>query len=551
MKKIFTLIFALMGLSAAVNAATIEDVVKINQTYSMVAQDWQTAGTNMAKGTLFGDDHFLAPGGLNWAANKGSWSEDWTEYVAANAGTERLNCMRVKTSGTEIDFKAVGGSVIKVWGERHASRPIVIYVDGKEAAKSPVPADAEGAGYVETKLADDATVKIYSTGDLYIGRILVEVPVQPGQPVATVGDQTKGADGVWYKEVSCTADVSGTACDIYYTTDGTDPDNTSAKYVQPLKITQNCNVKFTSYMGTRKLITSSAPVSFKFAAPAITVDGSSVTIANAENIDGDIMYTVNDSEEQKYAGAITLEKSALISAYTVIKNAQNDFVSASTSQEAYLMKALDSEQTLLVTGTYEEGEPTEAGEATYVVNPDVKYDDNYIYFRGATIKPVLSTADQVMVDGTRCALAYQNNSSAKLSFRAPEDKDVKVTLLVSLNSHKNDDDMRCGFGITPNGGKVTYIANGTVTDGVTEGGVDENNVLETTVSAGNIYTISSWNNTGNIFVSYVKLTPVEADAIKNVATAVKNGAIFNLAGQQVSADYKGVVIKNGVKVLNK
>ncbi|MDY2702731.1 MAG: Ig-like domain-containing protein, partial [Prevotella sp.] len=45
------------------------------------------------------------------------------------------------------------------------------------------------------------------------------------------------------------------------------------------------------------------------------------------------------------------------------------------------------------------------------------------------------------------------------------------------------------------------------------------------------------------------------DAIKNVTTVVErndaNAPIFNLAGQRVGKDYKGVVIQNGKKYLNK
>ena len=39
--------------------------------------------------------------------------------------------------------------------------------------------------------------------------------------------------------------------------------------------------------------------------------------------------------------------------------------------------------------------------------------------------------------------------------------------------------------------------------------------------------------------------------IKNVTTTVNNSAIYNLAGQRVSEDYKGVVIQNGKKMINK
>ena len=41
------------------------------------------------------------------------------------------------------------------------------------------------------------------------------------------------------------------------------------------------------------------------------------------------------------------------------------------------------------------------------------------------------------------------------------------------------------------------------------------------------------------------------DAIEDVKAAKKDGAIYNLAGQRVGKDYKGIIIQNGVKRLNK
>ena len=43
----------------------------------------------------------------------------------------------------------------------------------------------------------------------------------------------------------------------------------------------------------------------------------------------------------------------------------------------------------------------------------------------------------------------------------------------------------------------------------------------------------------------------ETDGIKAVSTKVENGVRYNLAGQKVGADYKGIVIVNGKKYLRK
>ena len=60
------------------------------------------------------------------------------------------------------------------------------------------------------------------------------------------------------------------------------------------------------------------------------------------------------------------------------------------------------------------------------------------------------------------------------------------------------------------------------------------------------------NGDGNLTVTKVSLVKGGDTAVKTIKTVnAQNGAIYNLAGQKVSADYKGVVIINGKKVLNK
>jgi hypothetical protein len=53
-------------------------------------------------------------------------------------------------------------------------------------------------------------------------------------------------------------------------------------------------------------------------------------------------------------------------------------------------------------------------------------------------------------------------------------------------------------------------------------------------------------------VAKVTLVKGGDTAVKTIKTVnAADGVIYNLAGQKVSADYKGVVIINGKKVLNK
>lgn len=56
---------------------------------------------------------------------------------------------------------------------------------------------------------------------------------------------------------------------------------------------------------------------------------------------------------------------------------------------------------------------------------------------------------------------------------------------------------------------------------------------------------------GRLEVVWLDGSEEEATAIKSVKTVKEDGAIYNLAGQKVSASYKGVVIKDGKKYIQK
>ena len=56
---------------------------------------------------------------------------------------------------------------------------------------------------------------------------------------------------------------------------------------------------------------------------------------------------------------------------------------------------------------------------------------------------------------------------------------------------------------------------------------------------------------GRLEIIWLDGSEEEATAIKSVKTAAEKGAIYNLAGQKVNAAYKGVVIKDGKKYIQK
>ena len=76
------------------------------------------------------------------------------------------------------------------------------------------------------------------------------------------------------------------------------------------------------------------------------------------------------------------------------------------------------------------------------------------------------------------------------------------------------------------------------------------NIITFGLAGGKTYTFQKYSGTGNILISSIEITPVATDGIKSVNAAEKsNGASFNLAGQKVTDNFKGIVIKNGKKMM--
>lgn len=63
--------------------------------------------------------------------------------------------------------------------------------------------------------------------------------------------------------------------------------------------------------------------------------------------------------------------------------------------------------------------------------------------------------------------------------------------------------------------------------------------------------VITFTNTGEQACFVIELEIADPNSIKTVKTEENNAPAYNLAGQKVGKDYKGVVIQNGRKVINK
>ena len=587
MKKLFTLALALMGFAGASNAATVDDLEVLKHSYVLVCDD---LGARPGKGALFGANHFLDVTGGSVATNKGQVdlsvvdgnegyvTQEIVDKYGADYAGPHYNWLRLKNAQDVIAMKLTAGTKLIIFeqGNNKTGKEARIPKIAKSADLSDALNEAPGEDHPATvsgfrweyTVADDGLYYIGSyNGDMFVSFIIVEANEAPGTPTVKLGDQTYEG-GLWFREVSVKAnDAQGFPTVVTYTTDGSTPTAASKLYTAPIKCYQDMTLKFQAYMdlgtGTADEAAimpnadNEANVSFSFDAPAIEADGANVSIIspyeNARNflsLDG----TESGAEE---LSQVTLDESATIYAYTLIENGNyGTFKSKSTTKDVYVLNPIKSAKTIAVATADvvldEEATATSTTGEVYKVENGAISADKADFFVKNLSWGVVKNADY-QIDGQE---AYIKMSDTNISFLVAEGDSVNVKVICSKNACKNIDADDAEDGSAVNDRKCYVNVSGT-----NYGGEDlklnpDGNVIEFGLKGaegGSYFTFLKYSGTGNILISSIEITPAGDDtAVKTIKTVnAKSGAIYNLAGQKVDANYKGVVTINGKKVLNK
>lgn len=580
MKKIFTLICALVGLVATAKAATANDIALCKHSYVLVMDDYTNngAGPKPGKGNLFGDGFFLDVTGGSVATNKQNWDLS-SEAAIAILGTDKyaeygkhLNSFRLKNGQDAIAMKVTAGSKIIILGQTHASRypkitdqaPSGNQMQGNDLSTSENTVNTVSTnGYFSWEAPDDQIIYIGSQGgDYYISYIIVEAKEAPGTPLVKVGPQTYDeTKGLWYRDVTVKPVMVNSPDDpdneyesiVTYTTDGTTPNATSEQAPAEIRCYKDMVLKFQAYgdfMGDGSLdeefclgADNEAIVSFSFDAPEIKSEKGVVTVTTKYEGQGATNF-IEYGEQKVEGNTTTLTESAVVSAYTTIKNGDYaTFTSKTTSADVYVLDPIKTTQEITVSGNAVVDDVATAadpnGNTVYKVENGVVNADNKLFFvRNVTFK-ALSNLDPTVKkyqvpDGKE---AYLQMNDDNITFLVAENDSVDVTVTCTKNSCKNLD--------KENEKKIYINVDGTNYgfDDITAGNPDNLdgylNVVTFRLGAG-YHTFKKFSGTGNILVSSIKFEPVINAGISNVTVAdsakvkkvVENGQIVIIKGNQ-------------------
>lgn len=599
MKKFFTLALALMGFAGVANAANVDDLAVLKHSYVLVCED---LGARPGKGALFGDGHFLDVTGGSTATNKGSVDLSVadgvlvTEAIANKYGEygKHLNFLRLKKTQDVIAMKVTAKSKV-----------IIFYQDNNKDDRYPVFAkDAaltekyaggvrsercsgeEGKPAVNVRrmewtATDDGLVYVGdNNGDMFVSYIIIEANEAPGTPTVKVGEQTYEG-GLWFREVTCKANdytMEGTEIGIptivTYTTDGTAPTAASPIYQSPIKCYKDMTVKFQAFYDIAGTGTpdagcicdnadNEANVNFLFDAPTIEANGAQVTITSPYEGAKNFVLINGDNEEE--TSSITLEESATVTAYSKIINGDYaEFTTKSTTKDVYVLDPIKEKKTIVVTtGTAvidEEATATSTTGPVYKVEGGaISADKKDFFVKNLTFSVLKDEKAQYQVpEGQEI---YIQMSNTNITFQVAEGDSVDVKVVCTKNSCKNLEAEDAAAdklvnGCTPDRSCYVNVSGTNYCHLDADGGVaadlklhSEANVITFGLHAGT-HTFQKYSGTGNILISSIEITPVEVDktGISTVKNEVAKSATFNLAGQKVTSNFKGIIVKDGKKI---
>ena len=595
MKKLFTLICALVGMTSSVNAAKIDDVKVCKHSYVLVMDEVTNNGTaRPGKGNLFGDGFFLDVTGGSVATNKGQSNP--AEILKDEAGVEtgeyrygeafakkygeygaHLNSLRLKNNANVIAMKVTAGSklIFLIQGNNKSgtsARIPKIATDAKlenalnEKPGADFPATPAGFLY-EWTAKDDYTIYIGSyNGDMFVGYIIVEANEAPGTPSVKVGNQTY-ENGLWYREVTCQPnkyEIFGQQLDTYvtYTLDGSTPTADGQKYTEPIKCYKNMTVKFQAWtdLGICEGADNEGIVSFSFNAPTISAEGGNVTITS-EYEGAQNFYKFGDADYAE-GSSVTLTESATLTAMTKIKNGDYAvFESASTSKDVYVLNPISEEKIISVlAGTAVVDEEATASSKTGTIykieGGEISADKMDFFVKNLEFGAIASASAAAKYQVPAGQEAYIKMNNTNISFLVAEGETVNVHVICSKNACKNIDsdkeaDRQCKVNVDGTVYGCADMNTGTydVTDA--EGKVVTLPTNEIKFSLGEgVHTFKKFSGTGNILISSIKITPVKGTGINavngenkaskngkviknNRVVIVKDGAEFSVTGAQL------------------
>ncbi len=376
----------------------------------------------------------------------------------------------------------------------------------------------------------------------------IEVTVVPDDPDYVAAPVISGAEA--FQGSTTVTITAGEGTEVYYTVNGDDPTDDRAErtlYTAPFTISETTTVQAVAYKGEKASTISSKTFTLS------TLNGQG-TLEKPYTI-ADVITLVNGGtagSDEVYVAGIVSQAATSISSYGDINFYLSDNGATENEVEAYNSKYFNQEN-------YTDTKQIPAvGDKVVLCGKLTKYNStielargNYLVSLNGKTSPDPVQQDTLSFTASEALAALASNSQPTsvcyITGTISEDVDTSSIAQYGNLTYKISDDGTDANALTVFRGK-SFEGNKFTKEFFLKKG-DKVKILGLLIN----YTGSDGSTTPEVQTNSVLISVNGQTAGVNVIkdnTADKNAPLYNLAGQRVSKDYKGVVIQNGKKFFN-
>ena len=359
--------------------------------------------------------------------------------------------------------------------------------------------------------------------------------------------------GMYFEAQTVALSTTTEGADIFYTTDGTEPDEGATKYTAPIAIPSTTTLKAIAIKGAKSssIVTATYTIvnttnKGTVESPFSIADAMAVINVLENKATSSVVYTkgiVVGDVPTPSSGQVTFKIGATADATE--ENLITVFRAKGLENEAYVAgdtKAGDEVVICAALQNYDGTPETQYG-YIYSINGETSTADPVLTGDGSETNPFTAIDLLVMKKSQRPTEAVWVKGIIKGTYKsktelAAEDGDSNLAISATTDATefvpvelKSGSDFRTKLNVVDNAtnkGKEVLLK-GKITDYFSATGVKD--LVDAIIDGSSVVT----------GINDVKVVPADQE----------NAPVFNLAGQKVNANYKGVVIKGGKKMIVK
>lgn len=327
MKKGILLLFTLLCGILSIAADTYPTIDFTNSTTTVRFDDFSTGSYGSGNG-------YRSPGNINFTASNSN-NYTWTDGTDIMPSNKLLQLKKTSGTVTTPSINSNNGCSITITVETN-----VVTISEIGNTTNTITSTSSNKTITLTSTATSTKFKV-SVGSSYAQIKSIEIKPVAGSSTKPAKPTFSPTAGTYYNPQSVTLSTTTSGADIYYTLDGTTPDENSTPYTDAIAINETKTIIAVAYKNNEASDTAMATFTIATAAPSFSPAAGTYTSAQSvslasETTGASIYYTTDGNDPDNTSTLFDAQSPISVSQTTTIKAiAIKNGVSSTVSEGTY------------------------------------------------------------------------------------------------------------------------------------------------------------------------------------------------------------------------